>query len=74
MLDTIKCDDNRKKKKILNQLMKDRDMFESMKEKIAEKQKELKEFYDKEENRENNERILAELFDKCIIDQDGKLF
>ena len=54
MLNTVKRDDNREKKKLFNQLMKYKDMFESMKEEIAALQKELKEFYDKEENCENN--------------------
>ena len=47
--------------------MKDRGMLENMIADIASLQKELKEIYYKEENSENNERILDELFYKGII-------
>ena len=68
MLNTAKRDERRAEKTLFKKLLNEHDMIQDMREEITKLQKELNEQKFNQEEAEENKRILAELYNKEIID------
>ena len=73
MLNTIKRDERRSEKALFKELLKERDMIQNLKKEVFTLQDELNKCnFDKAEANKNRD-ILANLYDKKIIDEFGNI-
>ena len=73
MLNIAKRDERRADKTLFKKLLNEHDMIQDMRDEITKLQKELNEQKFNQEEAEENKRILADIYDKEIIDNFGNL-
>ena len=73
MLNTVKRDERRANKSLFKKLLAEHEMISDMKEEVSKLRDELKRCQLDKEEADKNKEILANLYDKQVIDDFGNL-
>ena len=73
MLNTVKRDERRANKSLFKKLLAEHEMISDMKEEVSKLRDELKRCQVDKEEADKNKEILANLYDKQVIDDFGNL-
>ena len=73
MLNTVKRDERRANKSLFKKLLAEHEMISDMKEEVSKLRDELRRCQADKEEADKNKEILANLYDKQVIDDFGNL-